>query len=262
MRIPNVIEVLRHRGVPIYPSAHSLWDRWLRLARQEVWLLVGVLLAAGGLLAFAKLAEEVLEGDTRSYDRAVLLALRNPANLSDPIGPGWVEEMARDITSLGSYAILTLITLAVIGYLIMVSKRGAALLVIASIGSGMLLSTLLKHVFERTRPDLVPHAVRVYTASFPSGHAMMSALIYLTLGALLMRIEPSRRVKLYMLSVAVIVTVLVGASRVYLGVHWPTDVLAGWCVGATWAMLCWLMALWLQRRGQVEPASQEAPDSR
>ncbi|WP_431858046.1 phosphatase PAP2 family protein [Azospirillum sp.] len=246
--------------VPDRLKPHMRWERWLGLARREIWPLLAVLLVAGGLLAFGKLAEEVLEGDTGAFDRAVLLALRNPADLSDPIGPGWVEEMARDVTSLGSHAILTLITLAVIGYLMMVRKRAAALLVFASIGGGMLLSAVLKHVFERARPELVPHAVPVYTASFPSGHAMLSALTYLTLGALLIRVESSRRVKAYLIAVAIIVTFLVGGSRVYLGVHWPTDVLAGWCVGATWATLWWLVALWLQRRGDVEREGRKEPD--
>jgi undecaprenyl-diphosphatase len=94
--------------------------------------------------------------------------------------------------------------------------------------------------------------VEVYTASFPSGHATLSAATYLTLGVLLARLELRRRAKLYFLGLAVILTALVGASRVYLGVHWPTDVLAGWSVGAAWAMGVWLVALWLQRRGKVE----------
>jgi undecaprenyl-diphosphatase len=124
----------------------------------------------------------------------------------------------------------------------------------------MLLSTLLKLGFERPRPDLVPHAVVVYTASFPSGHAMLSAVTWLTLGALLMRVEPRRRVKAYVLALAVLTTLLVGASRIYLGVHWPTDVLAGWCIGAAWALMCWLAALWLQRRGRVEETREVADD--
>ena len=122
----------------------------------------------------------------------------------------------------------------------------------------MLLSSGLKGLFDRPRPDLVPHAVEVYTMSFPSGHATLSAVTYLTLGALLARVQPRRRVKAYLLGVAVLLAVLIGASRVYLGVHWPTDVLAGWCVGAAWAMLCWTVATWLQRRGEVEGEHEEA----
>ena len=116
-------------------------------------------------------------------------------------------------------------------------------------------SPLLKLGFARPRPDLVPHAVEVYTASFPSGHAMLSAVTYLTLGALLIRVQPRWRVKVYILFLAISITLLVGTSRVYLGVHWPTDVLAGWCVGAAWALLCWLVALRLQREGKVETAT-------
>lgn len=240
-------------------TAQGLKERWLPLARREVWLLAVVLLAAGGLLGFASLAEEVLEGETGAFDRAVLLGLRNPEDLSDPIGPVWFEELARDITSLGGYAILGLMASVVIGYLVMVQKRAAALLVLGSVGGGLLLSTLLKNLFERARPDLVPHAVDVYTASFPSGHAMLSAVTYLTLGSLLMRVHSERRVKAYVLAVAIAMSVMVGLSRVYLGVHWPTDVLAGWCVGAAWAMLCWLVALWLQRGGKVEPEAEAPP---
>ncbi len=219
---------------------------------RELLFLLGLLAVAAALFGFVELAGEVMEGETTGFDRAVLLALRNPADLSDPIGPRWLEEVARDITALGSTAVLTLVTLAATGFLALSGRRGAALLVIGATGGGALLSSLLKLGFERPRPDLVPHAVAVYTASFPSGHAMLSAVTWLTLGALLMRIEPHRRVKGYVLAVAVLTTLLVGISRVYLGVHWPTDVLAGWCLGAAWALLCWLLALWLQRRGRVE----------
>ena len=112
---------------------------------------------------------------------------------------------------------------------------------------------LLKLLFDRPRPDIVPHAMRVYTASFPSAHAMMSATTYLTLGALLARIHALLRVKLFFMGLAIALTVLIGLSRLYLGVHWPSDVLAGWCLGAAWACLCWYVALLLQRRGEVEP---------
>jgi undecaprenyl-diphosphatase len=174
-------------------------------------------LLAVALLGFGWLAAGVPEGGTDGFDRAVMLALRDPADLADPIGPAWLEHAARDLTSLGSITVLALVLLAAIGFLCMVRKRAAALLVLASVGGGMLLSTLLKHVFERARPDLVPHGVEVHTASFPSGHAMLSAATYLTLGALLARVQPHPRVKAYLLTVAVVLAVLIGVSRGCLG---------------------------------------------
>lgn len=229
--------------------------RWLAWQASELLLLSGILLAAAGGLAFAWLAGEVMEGETRRFDERLLMLFRSPGDPHDPIGPRWVEEMARDVTALGSGVVLTFVTLAVIGYLLLARKRGAALLVALSVGGGVLLSTALKFGFDRPRPDLVPHAVAVYTASFPSGHAMLSAASFLTLGALLMRVAARRRLKGYVMALAVLATVAVGISRVYLGVHWPTDVLAGWCAGAAWALLCWVIALRLQRTGQVETSA-------
>lgn len=226
--------------------------RTLALARAEFALLATIFIIAGGVWAFVGLAEEIREGDTDSFDRAVLTAFRNPADLSDPIGPAWLEEGVRDATALGGNFVLTLVAAAVIGFLLLTRKRGAALLVFASVAGGALLGTTLKLGFERVRPDLVPHGAVVYTASFPSNHAMLSAVTYLTLGALLARLEVAPRVKIYFLALSVLLTLMVGISRIYLGVHWPTDVLAGWAVGAAWAMLVWLVALWLQRRGKVE----------
>ena len=245
-------------GPPLRVRARSLRGLWARVRVLEFSVLAAVLLVAGGLLAFMTLAQEIREGGTRAFDRAILLALRHPDDLARPIGPGWLQSLARDITAFGGTGILVLISLAVTGFLALAHKRGAAILVFASVGGGILLSSLLKSGFERPRPDLVPHAVQVYTASFPSGHAMLSAVTYLTLGALLARIQPRPGLKFYILGLAVLLTVLVGASRVYLGVHWPTDVLGGWCMGAAWAMLCWLVARWLQSRGKV---ARDAPDA-
>ncbi|RYZ98946.1 MAG: phosphatase PAP2 family protein, partial [Moraxellaceae bacterium] len=177
---------------------------------------------------------------------------RNPADLSDPIGPRWVEEIGRDFTALGGNAVLTLLTLATVGFLIFEGKRRIAVVVLVATMGALSVSTALKYSFDRERPDLVPHGSVVYTASFPSGHSMLAASTYLTLGALLARVQQRRRMKVYILLVAITLTVLVGISRVYLGVHWPTDVMAGWIAGAGWALMCWLLARWLQQKGAVE----------
>ena len=231
---------------------------WTRLRRLPFgWLLEAgtlislVAIAAAGLL-FAELVDEVLERESRAFDNAVLLALRNPLDPADPVGPMWLERIFREITILGGTTVVTLITIAVIGFLLVDSKRGAALLVFFSVIGGALLGPLLKVGFNRPRPDLVAHLVEVQTASFPSGHALLSAVAYLTLGALLARVMGQLRLKIYILTIALMLTVLIGSSRVYLGVHWPTDVLAGWLAGALWAVVCWRIAIALQRRGEVE----------
>ncbi|MBS3667667.1 phosphatase PAP2 family protein [Vreelandella boliviensis] len=224
-----------------------------RLGRYELAMLLWVAVLSGGIWGFVALAEEVIEGDTHSVDESLLLALRNPADLSDPIGPGWVEEMGRDFTALGGVGVLVLITLGALGYLLLARHYRAALFASIAVPGGILLSTMMKLGFDRPRPDLVPHEAMVYTASFPSGHSMMSAVTYLTLAALLIRVQPALRLKAYLLILAILLTLLVGISRVYLGVHWPTDVLAGWTAGASWAALCWIVMQWMQRRGQIEP---------
>ncbi|HJV76366.1 MAG TPA: phosphatase PAP2 family protein [Noviherbaspirillum sp.] len=210
-------------------------------------------MSALSLYSFAKITDEVIEGDTRAFDEFILLAFRNKSDLADAIGPRWVEELMRDFTALGGVGVLTAITLIVVGFLVLTRKRHAAWMVALSITGGTLVSNLLKWGFARPRPDLVPHATLVYTQSFPSGHAMLSAVVYLTLGALLARSQQDTRVKIYFLAVATVLTLIVGISRIYLGVHWPTDVLAGWALGAGWAFSCWLIMLWLQGIGKVEP---------
>jgi undecaprenyl-diphosphatase len=241
----------------VKPDPIAILKRAVRVAGQELPLVLAILLIAGGLWAFVWVSEEVIEGDTRAADKTVLLALRSPADRGDPIGPGWVEELGRDATALGGVGVLTYITLAVAGFLALQGKGRAAIFVIIAIACGITLSFALKAGFDRPRPDLVSHGSIVYTASFPSGHSMMSAVVYLTLGALLARFQTRRRLKAYVIVLAVLITLIVGASRVYLGVHWPTDVLAGWAAGASWAMLCWAVALWLQRHRHVEQTPDE-----
>jgi undecaprenyl-diphosphatase len=237
--------------------------RTFSVARAEFALLATIFIVVTGLWAFVSLADEIVEGETEAFDRAVLLFFRS-GDPSDPIGPVWLEEAVRDVTALGGNLVLTFVTAAVIAYLLLAGKRGVAFLVFVSVAGGTLLASLLKFFFQRARPDLVPHGAEVYTASFPSSHAMMSAVVYLTLGALLARVEVVPRLRLYFLALAAILTAMVGISRIYLGVHWPTDVIAGWAIGSAWAMLVWLAALWLQRRGRIadEGALPADPPSR
>lgn len=226
--------------------AESGWRR--RLRGVELRALVALGAVAGCLWAFLSIADEVDEGETHAFDESLLLALRNPADLADPLGPPWVEEMVRDVTALGGIAILAAVTIAVAGLLWLRGNRRSMWLVLASVGSGQVLSSLTKLGFDRPRPDLVPHGMGTHTASFPSGHSMMSAVTYLTLAALVARVQPTGELRAYVLAWATALVLAIGVSRVYLGVHWPTDVLAGWTAGAGWALACWLTADWIAPR--------------
>ena len=219
--------------------AVALATRMLRLAAGQAVPLLALAVCAGGLLGFALLADMLEDGEHR-FDETVLLALRRPEDPALPVGPAWLALVMRDMTALGGIPVLGLFSLLAFGYLLVARQGRAALLLLVSLPGGLLLNTLLKQGFDRPRPVLVAHLVDVQTLSFPSGHAMLSTVGYLTLGALLAGAAVRRLEQGYILGVAVLISLLVGGSRVYLGVHWPTDVLAGWCLGAAWAMGCWL----------------------
>lgn len=221
-----------------------------RIDSRILILFLGIVVATFALL---KLASEVAEGDTFALDRAILQVLRKGPNDSVPLGPAWLKYVMIDVTALGGVTVLTLLATFVVGFLIAVRKFTTAIFVALAVAGGALLSSSLKTYFFRARPDVVPHLVYVNSASFPSGHAMNSALVYLTLATLLARSQQGRRVRIYLLSVAVFLTLVIGTSRVYLGVHWPSDVLAGWGVGASWAVLCSLAGKLLQHRQKIDP---------
>jgi len=202
------------------------------------------------------IALNIFDGEANAFDRALFLALRTGEESADPIGPAWIERGMRDITALGSTAVLAVMTLAAIGFLWLVRDRAAAWLLAVAVGGGGLLHSVLKVWIARPRPDLVPHGTEVVTMSFPSGHATMSTVAFLIGAALVARTQTSRAVKTYLMTVAVLLSLLVGFSRVYLGVHWPSDVLAGWCLGGAWAYLCWSTA---RRIGKRHTLSRTSP---
>lgn len=214
--------------------------------------IIALAAAAFAVWLFVELADDVVEGETHGFDETVLLAFREDADRADPIGPTWVEEMARDMTGLGGFTVLTLLTVAVTGYFLLQRKWHLAIYVAAAVATGTIASNLMKAGFDRPRPDLVAHGQHVYTASFPSGHSMLSAVVFLTLGALLAGAQAERAMRIYVMTLAVLLAFVVGVSRVYLGVHWPTDVLGGWAAGAGWALVCWAISRQLRSRGQIE----------
>jgi undecaprenyl-diphosphatase len=227
------------------------------LGGHELGILLMLFAIVGGVWAFAALASDVKEGDTRSFDSRILLAMRRPGDLA-PIGSPAVQEAVRDVSALGGVTLLSLVTVVTVGFLVLDGKSHMAGFAAAAVVGGMVVATLLKDAFQRPRPEIVPHLVYAGNSSFPSGHSMMSALTYLTLAALLARSQERRRLKAYFLLLAALITFMVGVSRVYLGVHWPTDVLAGWMAGTVWALVCWLAARWLQSRKTLEREAERS----
>lgn len=212
---------------------------WLSCPKLATLLIAGGLAAGVGILVF--LGIEISAGKTQAFDRAMLLAMRRPDDHA-LLGSAAFQQTARDISALGGTIVLSLLTVTVAGFLALDGKKRLALFIFVCIATGLLLETSLKDIFDRPRPDIVPKATYARGPSFPSGHAMMSAIVYLSLGASLARFHRRKAVKVYSLIVAAFLAILIGVTRVYLGVHWPTDVLAGWAAGGVWALLCWLAA--------------------
>lgn len=220
--------------------------------RIEFPVLLAGLIVAGGLWGFIELSEVARDTTPHTFDTQILLAFREAGQPDNPIGSPQVEGMVRDITALGGTIVLTLITAATVIYFFLTRRLSTAFFVLVAVGGGQVLSSLLKLGIDRPRPELVSHLATETSLSFPSGHAMLSAVTYLTLGTLAARFLHGRTTRIYVLSLAVLLTLMVGVSRIYLGVHWPSDVLAGWCAGFAWAMLCWLAARFLQRDNAID----------
>ncbi|MDB4960744.1 MAG: hypothetical protein JWP01_743 [Myxococcales bacterium] len=218
--------------------------------RSQDLILMAALSAIGILVtAFIKLAGEVSEQETDAFDRAILMFFRNSP--TDPVGSPSIEAAVMHISALGSVAVTTLIVVLVIGFCFLAGHWRYGLLVFAcSVGTGIIMS-LLKGFYGRERPDYVTHLDPPGGLSFPSGHSMISAALYMTLAALVARTMERRRLKIFVIGTGAFLTVLIGVSRMYLGVHYPTDVIAGWTAGGTWALVCGLIARKLGHRGDV-----------
>ena len=227
-------------------SRVQLW--WRQAGWNEFVRIFSAVAFLGAILLFIALAANAPKGTYLPLELQLMRAMRHDGQ---PIGPWWFADAVRDLTALGSAPILTLLTLLILGHLILSRRYRVALLVAASTAGGEILNTSLKNAFDRARPEAELHVVKVTSTSFPSGHAMAASIFYLTIGALLARMAHRRREKAYFVAVALVLTGLTAFSRVYLGVHYPTDVLAGWAAGTAWALLCWFVADWLARRGAL-----------
>jgi undecaprenyl-diphosphatase len=231
-------------------------------ARAEVFLLASLALIAGAILAFVGIADEMREDGGRAFDWSVLrLTHPNPADPADPVGPSWLDQASADFSALGSVTVLLTVVIGACGYLLLRRRALEALLLALATGGGLAISQMLKTVFGRDRPPDAYRAVEVLNQSFPSGHAVLSAVVFLTLGAMLARAEESWRLRVYVLSVAILIAVLIGLTRIHLGVHWATDVLGGWCAGAAWAAACWLLDRWIRLRVAGRGTNEATPSA-
>ena len=186
-------------------------------------------------LFFVHLSSEIVEGDTLSADQHVL-RIAQQLRITYP----WVVGLMRDLSGLGSTVVLTLLTVTTVGYLALVSERKSAIFVAVSVITGSALNSTFKLAFGRLRPDPAFSDFVVSGLSFPSGHASMSAIVFLTLGVLVASTRERLSERTYILTISTILVFLVGVSRIVLGLHWMSDVLGGWAFGAAWA-IGWLI---------------------
>lgn len=194
-----------------------------------------------GISIFGVLVLMIASPATQEFDESVIRQMRSPGDLSRPIGPHWLAESMRDWTALGGYSVLLTITVLVSLFLVLERQNPHARVILATVVTGFLLTLLLKAIVSRPRPDIVPHYSYVDSPSFPSGHSMMSAIVYLTLGLMLADLASRRHVKVFLVVAAIVISGTVGFSRIFMGVHYPTDVLAGWWAGTSWALASWLI---------------------
>lgn len=171
-------------------------------------------------------------------DEMILRMLRNPQDLSDALGPPWFERSMVNLSAVGSTIALTLMILSAIGLLLIQKRYASVILLAVSYGGALLLNSGLKWLFGRERPSVVPHLDYVSNASFPSGHTLLATAVYCTLGAIAANSTPNHAAKKYIMSLAVFFSLCIGLTRVYLGVHYPSDVLAGWGIALIWTVLC------------------------
>ena len=216
------------------------------ITRESILLAVLVLMGTTGWI-FHDIQDDIRSGTPSDLDERILLLFRVPGSPEVLRGPGWIENAVRDLTSLGGRAVLTLVTLAVSGFFLLRRQFRPLIFLWIVVISGTVLMGELKTFYARPRPGLSLRLAGESSLSFPSGHAMMSTMIYMTLAVMVAEFQKSGRLRVYIVGFAAFLATLIGLTRVILGMHYPSDVVAGWTVGLCWALFCWLVAHWLKR---------------
>jgi len=217
------------------------------ITRESLLLSVLVLMGAAGWL-FIEIQDEVREGDMLNFDERILLLFRVPDAPERLRGPDGLEYVVRDLTALGGTAVLTLLVLGVAGFFLLRRQFQPLVLMLTTVIGGTLLMAALKNFYARPRPELIPRLMDEHSHSFPSGHSTMATVVYLTLAVMVAAFQEQRRMRVYIVGFGALLAGLIGLTRVMLGVHYPSDVAAGWTLGVVWALLGWLVAQWLKRR--------------
>jgi undecaprenyl-diphosphatase len=217
----------------ICSQASAAWRRSERIALVLILVSVAV---------FVVLMCVISSPQIQAFDDSVVRSLRESGDPANPIGPDWIKELARDYTALGGYGVLTTLTALIAIFLGLDGKHRRARFMIFVVAVGYLVMIALKAAVGRPRPEIVPYLSHFHSASFPSGHSMMSAVVYILCSLMLADLTTHKRVGWLLAIAPIVISACVGFSRVYMGVHFPTDVLAGWCAGVTWALGCWLIA--------------------
>lgn len=246
---------LKNASVAVPRYAAHVW-------RTRRYQIVFVAMASSFLFlcyVFTELAGNITDGETQQFDERILLALRTPEDRAVPVGPNWLKGMMLDITALGGPTALAIFSAVMIGLLYIEGQRRVAWLSVLAIGGGAAMSFVMKHIFERPRPSIVPHLREVTNTSFPSGHAMSAAIVYLTIGVMFAKAMRGNWAKAYCLFWGAVLALLVGISRIFLGVHYPSDVLGGWIAGLSWASACWIVSQFVPST-ELTTTSDEAAD--
>ncbi|HSX56923.1 MAG TPA: phosphatase PAP2 family protein [Sphingomonas sp.] len=216
--------------------------------RHPPFVFIAMAALAGAVLVLAILGRTIAGGERFAFDAAIMLGLRQDGNPAIPAGPFWFKQAMVDVTALGGETVLTLAVALTIGFLAASRHLLAAALVFAGTVTGSIAVALAKNLVGRERPALVDHLVEVGSASFPSGHAANSAIIYLTIALVSIQVIPHRAARWFLFGAIALLVAAIGFSRIYLGVHWPSDVLAGWSFGLLWALAWWAGGSWLRLR--------------